>query len=84
MLTGDNRATAEAVARRLGITHVRADVKPEDKSAVVAELRAAVTDPARVLKTPPADHRDRALPSEQPATAAPETSAASRRIIART
>ena len=40
MLTGDNRATAEAVARRLGITDVEADVLPDQKSAVVAKLRA--------------------------------------------
>jgi Cu+-exporting ATPase len=40
MLTGDNRITAEAVARRLGISHVEADVLPDQKSAVVAKLRA--------------------------------------------
>jgi Cu+-exporting ATPase len=39
MLTGDNRATAEAVARRLGITEVEADVLPDQKSAVVERLR---------------------------------------------
>ncbi|MBB3769654.1 Cu+-exporting ATPase [Angulomicrobium tetraedrale] len=39
MLTGDNRVTAEAVARRLGITEVEAEVAPEDKAAVVARLR---------------------------------------------
>jgi Cu+-exporting ATPase len=40
MLTGDNRATAEAVARRLGITEVEADVLPDQKSAVVTRLKA--------------------------------------------
>ena len=40
MLTGDNRTTAQAVARRLGIDEVEAEVLPEDKSAVVNKLRA--------------------------------------------
>jgi heavy metal translocating P-type ATPase len=39
MLTGDNRTTAEAVARRLGIAEVEAEVLPEQKSAVVERLR---------------------------------------------
>jgi Cu+-exporting ATPase len=39
MLTGDNRLTAEAVARRLRIEDVRADVLPGDKQKVVAELQ---------------------------------------------
>ncbi len=39
MLTGDNRITAEAVARRLGIEEVEADVLPDQKSAVVARLK---------------------------------------------
>ena len=40
MLTGDNRTTAEAVARRLGIEEVRAEVLPEHKSEVVRQLTA--------------------------------------------
>jgi Cu+-exporting ATPase len=39
MLTGDNRTTAEAVARKLGIDEVEAEVLPDRKSAVVARLR---------------------------------------------
>jgi Cu+-exporting ATPase len=41
MLTGDNRGSADAVARELGIHEVRADVLPGDKAAVVQQLRAA-------------------------------------------
>ncbi|MFG1465812.1 HAD-IC family P-type ATPase, partial [Xanthobacter sp. DSM 24535] len=39
MLTGDNRTTALAVARRLGIDEVEAEVLPENKAQVVARLR---------------------------------------------
>jgi P-type Cu+ transporter len=39
MLTGDNRKTAEAVAAKLGITDIEADVLPEQKNAVVRRLR---------------------------------------------
>jgi P-type Cu+ transporter len=40
MLTGDSRATAEAVARKLGIQDVDAEVLPEQKIAVVKRLQA--------------------------------------------
>jgi Cu+-exporting ATPase len=40
MLTGDNRTTATAVAHRLGITEVEAEVLPEGKGDVVARLQA--------------------------------------------
>jgi len=40
MLTGDNRTTALAVARRLGIDEVEADVLPDEKSAVVSRLKS--------------------------------------------
>jgi Cu+-exporting ATPase len=39
MLTGDNRTTADAVARRLGIAEVEAEVLPDQKSAVVMKLQ---------------------------------------------
>ncbi|WP_370635071.1 copper-translocating P-type ATPase [Methylocystis sp. WRRC1] len=41
MLTGDNWTSARAVAKRLGITEVEAEILPEDKSKVVARLREA-------------------------------------------
>ena len=40
MLTGDNRKTAEAVARQLGITDIESEVLPEQKNSVVRRLRS--------------------------------------------
>ncbi len=40
MLTGDNRRTAEAVAKRLGLDEVIADVLPQDKDAAIARLKS--------------------------------------------
>lgn len=39
MLTGDNKRTAEAVARSLGITNVVSEVMPQDKEAVVRSVQ---------------------------------------------
>ena len=40
MATGDNERTARAVAGRLGIDEIRADVLPEDKARIIRELQA--------------------------------------------
>src|SRR5690606_7380052 len=39
MATGDNERTAKAVAARLGIDEIRADVLPEDKARIIHELQ---------------------------------------------
>ncbi len=41
MVTGDNERTAKAVASRLGIDEIRADVLPQDKARIIRELQAA-------------------------------------------
>jgi heavy metal translocating P-type ATPase len=41
MITGDHKAAAEAIAREVGVDHVRADVLPQEKDAVVQELQKA-------------------------------------------
>ena len=40
MCTGDNRKTAEAVARELGIDEVRSEVMPQDKHDIVKEFKS--------------------------------------------
>jgi Cu+-exporting ATPase len=40
MISGDNRGSAEAVARALGIAEVRSEVLPQDKAAIVQSLKA--------------------------------------------
>ena len=39
MLTGDNRTTAEAVARKLGVSEIEAEVLPQDKGKAIERLR---------------------------------------------
>ena len=41
MLTGDNRPTAEVIAREVGITKVLAEVRPEQKASTISELQAS-------------------------------------------
>lgn len=45
MITGDNRTTAEAVAKSLGIDEVRADVLPEGKIQAIRELQGSSPPP---------------------------------------
>ncbi|MRD49123.1 heavy metal translocating P-type ATPase [Caenimonas koreensis DSM 17982] len=43
LLTGDNQGSANAVARQLGIDEVRAEVLPEDKAAIISQLKQGGT-----------------------------------------
>ena len=48
LVTGDNRDSADAVGRQLGVTDVRAEVLPQGKAAIVAQLQAGGTRVAMV------------------------------------
>lgn len=48
MLTGDNKATAEAIAKKLGIDEIRSQVPPGDKARIIEELRQQL-DPENIL-----------------------------------
>lgn len=39
MVTGDNRITAEAIAKKLGISSIEAEISPQEKNAIVKRLR---------------------------------------------
>ncbi|MCA9082361.1 MAG: HAD-IC family P-type ATPase, partial [Planctomycetaceae bacterium] len=48
MLTGDNHGTAQAIAREVGVTDVRAELLPADKLGVIHELQATGSSVAMV------------------------------------
>ena len=74
MMTGDNRTTALAVARKLGIDEVEADVLPQDKARVVERLRARAASwpwPATASTTRPRWRRPTSASPWAPARTSP-------------
>lgn len=57
MLTGDNRRTAEAIARQVSIDRVIADVRPDQKASVIQELQQPSTQPGKRPKDFPKAQR---------------------------
>ena len=54
MLSGDNQATAQAIAKQVGISEFRAEVLPQDKAAVVRSYKSsAIATPPQPLPSPP-------------------------------
>jgi Cu+-exporting ATPase len=49
LLTGDNRFSAEAIARQVGIDEIHADVKPDQKAAVIRHLQSSPDQPSHCV-----------------------------------
>ncbi len=71
MLTGDNRATAEAVARKIGTEDIEADELPQDKNRIVRKPRAErkiAAMPAMASTTPRGSRKRMSAQRWEPAT----------------